>query len=145
MAPPNLDDRAYRTLAEFRYVIRRFLAFSEQAAEQRGLTARQHQALLAIKGHLADTSPTIGELAEKLCIQHNSAVELVDRLVEAGLLTRTQDAADRRRVLLKLTDAAESHLATLSAIHLEELRRLRPALQKILDSTDLASDATASG
>ncbi|HYZ22592.1 MAG TPA: MarR family transcriptional regulator [Rhodopila sp.] len=124
---------AYRTLAEFRYMIRRFLAFSQQAAEASGLTPRHHQALLAIKGYPGESGPTIGELAERLCIQHNSAVELVDRLVEADLLTRTHDPADRRRVLLRLTPSAEGHLAALSAIHLEELRRLRPVLEAVLD------------
>jgi DNA-binding MarR family transcriptional regulator len=142
MAQLQLSRSAYRTLSDFRYVIRRFLAFSQRAAEERGLTSRQHQALLAIKGYAGEASPTIGELAERLCIQHNSAVELVDRLVDADLLTRTHDPADRRRVLLQLTPCAEHHLATLSAIHLEELRRLRPVLQEILG---LAEHAAQSG
>ncbi|HQT79994.1 MAG: MarR family transcriptional regulator [Rhodospirillales bacterium 20-64-7] len=136
MMPSQLDRQDYRTLSDFRYLIRRFLEFSGNAAQRCGLTARQHQTLLAIKGYPGDGNPTIGELAERLCIQHNSAVELVDRLVDAGLLSRTHDAADRRRVLLSLTQAAEQHLATLSAIHLEELRRMRPALQQILDRVD---------
>jgi DNA-binding MarR family transcriptional regulator len=120
-------------LSDFRYVIRRFLKFSQDAAAGHGLTSRQHQALLAIKGFPGDTPPTIGELAERLAIQHHSAVELVDRLVEAQLIVRTHDPEDRRRVLLGLTNAAEDHLARLSTIHLEELHRLRPTLQRILD------------
>jgi DNA-binding MarR family transcriptional regulator len=136
MVSPQLNRQDYRTLSDFRYLIRQFLAFSGTAAQRSGLTARQHQALLAIKGFPGDGNPAIGDLAERLYIQHNSAVELVDRLVEAGLLAREHDSADRRRVLLKLTEAAEQHLATLSAIHLEELRRMRPALQQILDRVD---------
>lgn len=128
---PDADD--YRALSEFRYLIRRFLEFSQTAARAVGLTSRQHQALLAVKGSPHEHPMTIGDLAERLCIQHHSAVELVDRLVEAGLIERTHDATDRRRVLLRLTAAAESDLARLSAIHLEELRRLRPALLEILD------------
>lgn len=120
-------------LSDFRYVIRRFLKFSQDAAQGHGLTSRQHQALLAIKGFPGDTPPTIGELAERLAIQHHSTVELVDRLVEAQLILRTHDPEDRRRVLLGLTNAAEQHLARLSAIHLEELQKLRPTLQRILD------------
>jgi DNA-binding MarR family transcriptional regulator len=120
-------------LSDFRYVIRQFLKFSQDAASGHGLTSRQHQALLAIKGFPGDSPPTIGELAERLAIQHHSTVELVDRLVEAQLIVRTHDPEDRRRVLLDLTDAAEDHLARLSAIHLEELHRLRPTLQRILD------------
>ncbi len=129
---PRLQRRDYQTLSEFRYLLQRFLAFSQAAAHEAGLAPRQHQALLAIKGFPRDGDVTIHDLAERLCIQHHSAVELVDRLAEAGLVERRHDPADRRRVLLDLTREAEKRLAGLSAIHLEELQRLRPALQEIL-------------
>ncbi len=137
-------------MADFRYLIRRFLEFSQAAAGDAGLTPRQHQALLAIKGFAAQglgakgfaaqPGPTVGELAERLCIRHHSAVELVDRLVEAGLCRRAHDLEDRRRVMLCLTELAESRLAGLSAIHLAELRSLRPALLDILDRLDAPSE-----
>jgi DNA-binding MarR family transcriptional regulator len=126
----------YRRLSEFRYLIRRFLAFSERAASRAGLTSRQHQALLAIKGAREGAVPTIGYLAERLHIQHHSAVELADRLVEAGLVTRAHDTGDRRRVRLALTATAERHLAELSAEHLRELAQLRPALLASLERGD---------
>ena len=132
----RLGMRDYRLLSEFRYLIRCFLEFSETAAVRAGLTARQHQALLAIKGVREDAAPTIGYLAERLRIQHHSAVELVDRLVEAGLVEREQDPGDRRRVKLELTASAERHLAELSTSHLAELKRMRPALLEILDQTE---------
>jgi DNA-binding MarR family transcriptional regulator len=148
---PRPDQQDYRMLSDFRYVIRQFLKFSEDAAQGHGLTSRQHQALLAIKGFPGDTPPTIGELAERLTIQHHSTVELVDRLVEAQLILRTHDPDDRRRVLLGLTGIAEQHLARLSAIHLEELQKLRPTLQRILDqagertTTEHGHDGAAGG
>jgi DNA-binding MarR family transcriptional regulator len=122
----------YEMLAEFRFALRNFLNFSETAARQAGLTPRQHQALLAVKGFPPEQRVTIGDLAERLVIHHNSAVELVNRLAEAGLISRETDAADRRRILISLTAEAEERLASLSAIHLEELRRLRPVLQRVL-------------
>lgn len=128
-----LDRDAYETLADFRYLIRRFLAFSQEAARRAGLSARHHQALLALKGFPGDRPATIGELAERLGIRHHSAVELADRLAAAGLIERHHDAEDRRRVLLNPTRAAERQLRHLSAAHLEELHRLRPALLAILD------------
>jgi DNA-binding MarR family transcriptional regulator len=131
-AAQRLDRHDYRTLSEFRHLLQRFLAFSQAAASEAGLAPRQHQALLAIKGFPRDGYPTIQDLAERLCIQHHSAVELVDRLAEAGLVERRHDPDDRRRVLLDLTPAAEQRLESLSAIHLDELQRLRPALQDIL-------------
>ncbi|HTC10759.1 MAG TPA: helix-turn-helix domain-containing protein [Acetobacteraceae bacterium] len=129
----GMDTAEYRRLAEFRYLIRCFLEFSEAAAAREGLTPRQHQALLAIKGAPEAAIPTIGYLAERLRIQHHSAVELADRLVEGGLLLRVPDTHDRRRVRLALTATAEARLAALSANHLEELHRVRPALLEILD------------
>jgi DNA-binding MarR family transcriptional regulator len=130
--PLQVERQDYVILSEFRYLLHRFLAFSQTAAQQAGLTARQHQALLAIKGFPGGDPVTVHDLAERLCIQHHSAVELIDRLHEGGLVVRHHDPADRRRVRLQLTEVAEAHLAGLSAIHLEELRRLRPALLSIL-------------
>jgi DNA-binding MarR family transcriptional regulator len=139
--PVRPDRRDYRVLSDFRYVIRRFLEFSEAAAHAAGLTPRQHQALLAIKGFSGigcsgSERPTVGDLAERLRIQHHSAVERVDRLGSAGLVVRTHDLQDRRRVLVSLTEPAETCLAGLSAVHLGELRRLRPALLQILEQAD---------
>lgn len=132
MTPRGLNQREYRRLSEFRYLIRCFLEFSEDAAARAGLTSRQHQALLAIKGIAEKAIPTVGYLAERLRVRHHSAVELVDRLVEAGLIIREHDADDRRRVRLKLTDTAEALLRRLSASHLDELHRIRPALLELL-------------
>src|SRR5579863_9005627 len=75
----------YQRLAEFRYVLRRFLIFSENADAAAGLTAQQHQALLAVKGFTGAAAVTTGGLAERLGIRHHSAVGLVDRLVDKKL------------------------------------------------------------
>lgn len=123
----------YEALSEFRYLIRCFLEFSQNAARKAGLAPAQHQALLAIRGFPADHAVTIGDLAERLRIRHHSTVELVDRLFKAGLVTREADAHDHRRVLLRLTELAEEHLAALSTAHLDELSRLEPSLKKILE------------
>lgn len=118
-----IRDADYKALADFRYALRRFLVFSEKAARAAGLTAQQHQALLAIKGHASGGPVTIGDLAERLLIRHNSAVELVNRLVVAGWLRKATGEEDRRRVVLVLTGEAEAVLDALSANHLDELRR----------------------
>jgi DNA-binding MarR family transcriptional regulator len=121
----------YRALSEFRYLLRRFLEFSQQAARGVGLQPRQHQAMLAIKGFPEDRPVTIGDLAERLRIRHHSAVELVDRLSEAELVVRQPDPEDQRRVFLVLTDKADDYLARLSHIHLDELSRIGPMLKRI--------------
>lgn len=126
--PLPLSD--YRLLAEFRFLLRKFLAFSEEAAREAGLAPQQHQALLAIKGF--DGPMTIGDLAERLAIRHHSAVGLVARLVDAKLVIRDDDLSDRRRVTLALSHKAETVLAKLTAVHRDELRRLAPVLRTIL-------------
>src|SRR5438132_11462246 len=86
----------YRALAEMRYRIRCFLVFSETAARNAGVEPRQHQLLLALKGLAPDEKPTIGAIAERLQIEHNSAVELAKRSVACGLIERRTSAEDRR-------------------------------------------------
>src|SRR5271155_1426968 len=118
----------YQSLAELRYQIRRFLHFSEQAAREAGLEPRQHQFMLTLKGLPGETRPTIGELAERLQIQHHSTVELVNRLAARGYVKRHRGGEDRREVLLSLTPKGEKILRTLSLHPKAELRMRGPAL-----------------
>ncbi len=120
----RLTDADYEDLLALRTGLRRFLRWSEQQAEATGLTPAQHQLLLAIRGHPDRRGPTIGELADYLLLRHHSAVGLVDRAEEAGLVTRSRDAEDQRVVRLQLTAEGEEHLEALSAAHMEELHRL---------------------
>ena len=130
--PRELSLADYRLLAEFRYLLAKFLSFSAHAADTAGLAPRQHQALLAIKGYPGGGPVTVGDLAERLGIRHHSAVGLVDRLVQSGYLVRRADPLDRRRAILSLTTGAEQVLAALSAAHRDELRRIAPLLKPLL-------------
>src|SRR5262245_39450189 len=96
----SISRRDYEALAEVRYQIRRFLNFSEAAARAAGIEPQQHQLLLAIKGLPAGMAPTIRACAERLQIQHHSAVELVNRTEQQGLVLRQPSAEDRRAVTL---------------------------------------------
>jgi DNA-binding MarR family transcriptional regulator len=122
----------YVSLAELRYQIRCFLSFSEQAARAAGLEPRQHQLMLSLKGLPNDARPTIGEVAERLQIQHHSTVELVNRLSASGYVRRKRDGEDRREVLLALTPKGEKVLQELSLHHRAELRSAGPALVEAL-------------
>lgn len=122
----------YKALARFRYQLRVFLAFSETAAARQGLAPQQHQALLAIKGFAGPDLTSVGDLARALLIRHHTAVELTARMKRLGLINRSVDAQDGRRVLLKLTARGERKLQALSAIHLEELSAVGPTLVSIL-------------
>ena len=135
----GLSREQYAAIAAFRYQLRRFLAFSEAAAQQAGLPHQQHQAMLAIAGHVGSEAPSVGVLADRLLIAPHTAAELVSRMVEASLLTKTRSAHDARRMELALTPRAESILAELTAAHLEELRTMEPALVRALGKLDTGS------
>lgn len=132
--PEEIPLTDYQALAEFRYQIRRFMHFSEQMARSAGLEPQQHQMLLAIKGLPVGKKTTIGELAERLQIQHHSAVELVDRLTDRGYVERRRDNTDQRRVLVRLTVEGEAILRQLSSIALAELRTTGPDLVHALNT-----------
>ena len=122
----------YQALADFRYELRRFLRFSEQAASAVGLTPKQHQALLAVHGFPGRARCSIGELAERLAIRHHSAVGLVNRLVARGLMRREPGTDDRRLVFVRLTPRGERLLGRLAEAHQAELRRVGPQLRLLL-------------
>lgn len=128
---PPLTDADYSALADFRYALRRFQAFSEARAADQGLTPQQHQALLAIRG-MAGGAPTVGDIARRLMLKPHSATGLVNRLADQGWIERIAATDDRRRAHLKLTRKAAGALAALSTAHRDEIRRMRPALEEML-------------
>jgi DNA-binding MarR family transcriptional regulator len=130
----DLSQAEYRALAEFRYQLRRFLHFSEQEARTAGLEQQQHQLLLAVRGLPSGKMASVGELAERLQLQHHSTVELIDRMVGRGLLERQRDPNDQRRVLIYLTRNGDELLKRLSLVHLTELRTTGPTLVQALNA-----------
>jgi DNA-binding MarR family transcriptional regulator len=135
MAPVNAGDGEhltksdYEALARFRYGIRRFLRFSENAVRSQGLMPQQYQLLLAIKGFPGRDWGTITELAERLQLKHHSAVGLVSRCVAAGYVTRNDHPTDRRVAVIRLTDRGEEILEQLANIHRAELARMKEFLR----------------
>ena len=121
-------DNDYQRLLAFRTRLRAFDQWSRAAAEEQGLTHAQHQLLLAIRGHGRAGGPTIGDVAETLLVKHHTASELVSRAEDLGLVERQRDELDSRRVHLRLTADGSQRLRRLTAVHLEEVRRLAPLL-----------------
>jgi DNA-binding MarR family transcriptional regulator len=128
-----LDVAHLRRLAEFRFRLRCFLHVSQSAAEQMGLRHQQYQLLQCVGGMPEGMAPTIANVAARMLLKHNSAVELVDRCVEQGLLRRSSDAADHRRILLRITPLGERILASLAAFHTRELEQSGPELVHALN------------
>jgi DNA-binding MarR family transcriptional regulator len=121
------------SLADFRFELRTFLQFSEKAAAAVGLQPQQHQLLLQVATTPYGDAATIAYAAARLGLRHNSAVELVDRSVREGLLLRTDDAEDGRRVLLRITRKGERLLHQLTDDHARELHELAPRLTGALE------------
>jgi DNA-binding MarR family transcriptional regulator len=141
-AKRSLTDADYERLAELRYGLRVFTHWSAERARRAGITPTQHQLLLAVRASRTPRGATIGDVAEVLLIRHHSAVGLVDRAQDAGLITRERDPEQQSVVHLRLTDQGESVLTALSEDHLRELTQLAPTMQALFGAL---SDTEAAG
>jgi DNA-binding MarR family transcriptional regulator len=130
-----------KTLADFRYELRRFLHFSERVALDAGLQPQQHQLLLQVAGAADGLAVTIAYAADRLGLKHNSTVELVDRSEREGLLIRVTDSKDKRRMILRLTAKGKRLLERLSNDHANELKERAPRLIEALENVTLHADA----
>lgn len=126
-----MEAEQYRGLADFRLALRRLTAAGEAINRAAGITQQQYQALLAI-GAWPYQVMAIKDLAEQLLLTHHAAVQMVDRLSKAGLVTRRPSEADRRSVTLALTPRGGALLDELAARHLEEVLRQEPSLTSSL-------------
>jgi DNA-binding MarR family transcriptional regulator len=135
----NPPDHLLVTLAEFRFELRRFLQFSENASIVAGLQPQQHQLLLQVAGATDDAPVTIAYAASRLGLKHNSTVELVDRSEREDLIERTIDKDDKRRAILRLTRKGRQLLHKLSGDHARELNEMAPRLVRTLRRVQLHS------
>ena len=136
---PTMDE-VIRDLAQFRYALRRFLRFSENASRRCGVTPQQHQLMLGVAGFTGRGSATVSELAEFLQEQPHSVVGLIERAAQKGLVRRIQDQADRRVVNVSLTPSGKQILHRLSRLHRTEARRI----QRLPGSENVFAGAVAS-
>lgn len=125
-----LSESEYMSLAEFRYLIRKFLRQMEESARKAGHSPQHYQLLLAVKGLPQGMRPTIGVLAERMQLNHNSTVELVDRCARRGLLRRVRRDADRRQVTLEVTPRGEAFMRRQASAGREQLRGIGPVLME---------------
>jgi DNA-binding MarR family transcriptional regulator len=131
---PDISPLAFQQLAQFRYCIRQFVHFSEQAARAHGIEPQQYQLLLTLKGLPAGMRPTVTTLAQRMCLRHHSTVELINRLAERGAVVRTASDRDKREVLVELTPFGEEILHKLSLLHWQELQTSGPMLSAALQA-----------
>jgi DNA-binding MarR family transcriptional regulator len=127
VAPEKLAE-----LAEFRYLLREFLSFSEAATEVVGISAQQYQLLQVVAAVPVGQERSISYVAERMLLRHNSAVELVDRAQRSGLVQRVTDESDHRRSLLEITERGQQLLSVLVEEHLKEIDAKGPEMNRAL-------------
>jgi len=120
-----------KSLAEFRYQMRKFLSFSEMASERYGIGAQQYQLMQVIASTPEDQVSSISYLADRMILRHNSTVELVDRAERAGLVRRESDERDLRRSIVRITPQG---MELLSKLVDEHLRELVPTADQLIES-----------
>jgi DNA-binding MarR family transcriptional regulator len=121
---PQLPKQDFEALSEFRYQLKKFLRFSEDAAQSEGVTPQQYLLLLHIKGMPGRDWANIGELAARLQSHHHSVVALINRCEKLALIERRPSEIDRRIVNIHLLPAGEYCLAKLAELHRNELRTM---------------------
>lgn len=115
----------FEALAQFRYQLRRFLRFSEEAARRKGVTPLQYQLMLQIRGFPGRAWATVVELAERLQAKHHGVVALISRCEKAGLVVRNISRSDMRLVEVQLTGKGDRCLEQLARLHRAEHLSLR--------------------
>jgi DNA-binding MarR family transcriptional regulator len=150
MPNKSLKKKEFETLSQFRYQLRCFLRFSEQATRKNGITPLQYLLLLHIKGFPGRDWATVGELAERLQAQHHGVVALISRCEARDWVTREQGRTDRREVEIHLTARGERMVAKMARLHRDELLSpdgsfLLPQLQELQEQPGLPSGLRSSG
>ena len=115
--------------------------------EDKALTLLQTQALKFIK---QNPNTSVGALVSELNVSFSSVTQLLNSLVDRGLVKRENDKNDRRLVTLSLTKKGEKQLmifnknllaskyAIISSIPKEDLKEMIRIFTNILDSQNKA-------
>jgi len=123
------EKQRFETLSDFRYRLRSFLRFSEDAAHRQGITALQYQLMLHTQGFAGREWATVSELAERLQAKLHGVVALVTRCEELGLVHREAGQHDRRTVEVHLTAKGRRVLLPLAVEHADRLSELANAVR----------------
>jgi DNA-binding MarR family transcriptional regulator len=105
-------NEAEELLADIRTLWRDLFRNPFDQAKESGLTGPQ----VTVMACLVTRGPmTLTELSRILSMSHSTASGIVDRLQQRGLLQRRDDAADRRRTAIAVTDSVTQYVRHLEA------------------------------
>ncbi|HEU5271630.1 MAG TPA: MarR family transcriptional regulator [Jatrophihabitans sp.] len=89
------------------------------------VTATQLRTLVVLDGH---GEMNLNRLAELLGVTPSTAMRMIDRLLNAGLVTRRDNPANRREVVLGLTDQGRQVVREVTSARLAEIARIVKAM-----------------
>ncbi len=140
------EDISRDLLRTIRRVVRQISLHSKQMQRDVGLSVPQIVCLAAIaEMEMAGEEITVQDISERVQLSPATVSRMVDRLVNAELVTRDRSSTDRRRVSLGLTAAGlertqamptplqETFLQRLGELPVRRQVALRDALQQIAE------------
>ncbi len=87
----------------------------QRLAEEFDTTLPRFDLLAALERHPAGL--TMGELSSALLVSNGNITAIVDRLVDEGLIERSQNSLDRRVQRVSLTPRGRRQFARMAAVH----------------------------
>lgn len=153
-----MQDISEQILIALRRVTRAVDQYSRQLAQNHGLTGPQAMIMKEVQ---REAGLTMGELARRVSLSQATVTDVAKRLEARGLLERSRDEQDRRRVIIRLTPAGqqlleqplpllqESFVSRLGELQEWEQTQLLASLQRVarmMDAEDIdAAPVLASG
>ena len=128
--------------------LQRTAAIIEHAAHEAlrpfGITATQYNVLRILRGSAA-TGLCGREIGERMITRVPDVPRLLERMEEAGLISRVRDTEDRRHVIARITDEGlrilDAASPALDAIERRFFGGVAPeALQELIDTLDIVRE-----
>jgi DNA-binding MarR family transcriptional regulator len=144
----GMDPEVEGAITRMQAVLRRLTRMHQEAAEGSELTIEDYKTLHALMIQPYPTEATPAQLADTCHVTRAAMTSRLDRIAGAGLVTRTPDRADRRRIIVRPTADGrrtwERHVAesmgreayVLRALSPSEKQRLNALLRKVLLSLE---------
>ncbi|HSN17426.1 MAG TPA: MarR family transcriptional regulator [Gammaproteobacteria bacterium] len=130
-AESTVQEKCQR-LAEWLDAWRAFFAVNDAVLTEAKVTAGEFAAMLEIDRSDEPQGPTIGMLAVRLRVRHNTSVGLVTRMSKKGYVRRVRDTRDRRQAHVQLTENGRHALTAMVLAHCRELQETRLQLAPVI-------------
>ena len=153
---PGVDPETEGIVDRMHKISKRIKRETERTVTRFGLNDGEFHTLLKLRV-ASDQTATAGDLAEALDLSTGAMTNRLDGLEEQGLVRRERAEADRRSVLVSLTDkgrdtvveavevAAKGENEVLAALSDQQRRRLNELLRTLLVAIESASDDVGHG